>query len=103
MFFFAVSCHQFKKFCLKIAVLFWPTWLILLFVLAYLKIGSQITTVRTKDEDKDEIVYGIEPSLFSDGSKFFSINSKTGEVFLKSSVKGQVSLVFYLFVLVHCF
>lgn len=53
-------------------------------------LGSRIITVRTKDEEKDTIVYGIEPAVFLDGSNYFTINPNNGDVFLKESLKGQV-------------
>ena len=53
-------------------------------------IGTRVITVRTRDLERDSITYGIEPSLFFDGSKFFTINARTGDVFLKESLVGQV-------------
>lgn len=59
-------------------------------------IGTRVITVRTRDQERDSITYGIEPSLFFDGSKFFTINARTGDVFLRESLSGQVCL------LLHC-
>lgn len=44
------------------------------------------------------MVYGIEPSLYKDGSKYFTVNPKTGEVFLKESLRGKAHEQFYLLV-----
>lgn len=55
-------------------------------------IGGRIVTVRARDSERDPIKYSIEPSPFYDGSKFFTINQRTGDVFLKESLKGQVSI-----------
>ncbi|KAH7978691.1 hypothetical protein HPB49_006361 [Dermacentor silvarum] len=46
-------------------------------------------TVRTRDEDHDVIEYGIEPAVFLDGSSYFRINKRSGEVFLTRSLVGQ--------------
>ena len=43
-------------------------------------IGTRVATVRTRDQDGDSITYGIEPSLFLDGSQFFAINARSGDV-----------------------
>ncbi len=47
--------------------------------------------MRTRDEDRDSIVYSIEKAMFLDGSNYFTINPKNGDVFLKESLLGQVS------------
>lgn len=44
------------------------------------------------------MVYGIEPSLYKDGSKYFSVNPSTGEVFLQESLIGNANEQFYLLV-----
>lgn len=55
-------------------------------------------TVRTRDEDKDVIEYGIEPAVFLDGSSYFRINKRTGEVYLTRSLVGQAGSDYYLFI-----
>lgn len=55
-------------------------------------------TVRTRDEDQDVIEYGIEPAVFLDGSSYFRINKRTGEVFLTRSLAGQAGTDYYLFI-----
>ncbi|XP_077504411.1 tyrosine kinase receptor Cad96Ca [Amblyomma americanum] len=55
-------------------------------------------TVRTRDEDHDVIEYGIEPAVFLDGSSYFRINKRTGEVFLSRSLAGQAGSDYYLFI-----
>lgn len=62
------------------------------------KVGSRVMTVRTRDEDQDVIEYGIEPAVFLDGSNYFRINKRTGEVFLTGSLKGQAGSDYYLFI-----
>ncbi|RWS16017.1 tyrosine kinase receptor Cad96Ca-like protein [Dinothrombium tinctorium] len=61
-------------------------------------VGSRVMTVRTKDEDRDSIVYGIEAGLFLDGSNYFTINPKSGDVFLKESLHGKAGNDYYLFI-----
>lgn len=60
------------------------------FFLSYIITGNRIITVRTRDGERDRITYGIEPALFLDGSKYFTINPRTGEVLLRESLDGQV-------------
>lgn len=55
-------------------------------------------TVRTRDEDQDVIEYGIEPAVFLDGSSYFRINKRSGEVFLTRSLAGQAGSDYYLFI-----
>lgn len=55
-------------------------------------------TVRTRDEDHDVIEYGIEPAVFLDGSSYFRINKRSGEVFLTRSLVGQAGSDYYLFI-----
>lgn len=55
-------------------------------------------TVRTRDEDQDVIEYGIEPAVFLDGSSYFRINKRSGEVFLSRSLAGQAGSDYYLFI-----
>ena len=57
----------------------------------FLFTGRRVTTVRTRDDEGDPIEFGIEPALFLDGSGYFTINSKSGEVFLASPLNGMVS------------
>lgn len=47
--------------------------------------------MRARDAEGDDISYAIESSLYRDGSNLFTINGKTGEVFLKQSLAGKVS------------
>ncbi|KAL3177185.1 hypothetical protein MRX96_009880 [Rhipicephalus microplus] len=61
-------------------------------------VGSRVMTVRTRDEDHDVIEYGIEPAVFLDGSSYFRINKRTGEVFLTRSLVGQAGSDYYLFI-----
>lgn len=61
-------------------------------------VGSRITTVRTRDNEKDPIEYGIEPAVYVDGSRFFRINKDTGEVHLAESLVGQGGNDFYLYI-----
>lgn len=49
------------------------------------------TVVRTIDQENDIITYSIEPGKYRDGSKYFRIDEKSGQVFLKQSLIGQVS------------
>ncbi|KAH9361562.1 hypothetical protein HPB48_001439 [Haemaphysalis longicornis] len=60
--------------------------------------GSRVMTVRTRDEDQDVIEYGIEPAVFLDGSSYFRINKRSGEVFLTRSLAGQAGSDYYLFI-----
>ncbi len=46
--------------------------------------------MRTRDEDRDSIEYSIDKAMFLDGSNYFTINPKNGDVFLKESLLGQV-------------
>lgn len=62
------------------------------------KVGSRVMTVRTRDEDQDVIEYGIEPAVFLDGSSYFRINKRSGEVFLTRSLAGQAGSDYYLFI-----
>ena len=64
--------------------------LLLLFSLTTTITGSKVITVRTRDSDRDNVTYGLEAALYQDGSQFFSIDSKSGDVFLKESFEGQV-------------
>lgn len=61
-------------------------------------VGSRIITVRTNDDDNDPIEYSIEPALFLDGSNYFRIDKKSGDVFLQSSLAGQAGNDYYLFI-----
>lgn len=61
-------------------------------------IGSRIITVRTRDEDRDSIEYSIDKAMFLDGSNYFTINPKNGDVFLKESLLGQAGNDYYLFI-----
>ncbi|XP_067120694.1 tyrosine kinase receptor Cad96Ca [Centruroides vittatus] len=61
-------------------------------------VGSRIITVRTNDDDNDPIEYSIEPALFLDGSNYFRIDKKTGDVYLQASLAGQAGNDCYLFV-----
>ena len=53
-------------------------------------------TVRTRDDDRDNITYGLEKSPYLiegfnyDGSPYFSIHQRSGDVFLQKSFVGQV-------------
>lgn len=60
-------------------------------------LGNRVTTVHTIDQDNDIITYSIEAAKFRDGSKYFRIDEKTGDIFVKESLKGQVSLPLLLF------
>ncbi|KAG0415553.1 hypothetical protein HPB47_007278, partial [Ixodes persulcatus] len=62
------------------------------------KVGSRVMTVRTRDEDQDVIEYGLEPAVFLDGSSYFRINKRSGEVFLTRSLAGQAGSDYYLFI-----
>lgn len=55
-------------------------------------VGSRVITVRTRDAERDPITYAIEPAVYLDGSQFFTINARTGDVFLKESLLGKVSV-----------
>ncbi|XP_054156172.1 tyrosine kinase receptor Cad96Ca-like [Oppia nitens] len=61
-------------------------------------VGSRVITVRTRDEDRDSIDYSIDKAMFLDGSNYFTINPKNGDVFLKESLLGQAGNDFYLFI-----
>ncbi|XP_076368276.1 LOW QUALITY PROTEIN: tyrosine kinase receptor Cad96Ca-like [Tachypleus tridentatus] len=61
-------------------------------------VGSRITTVRVRDDEKDDIEYGIKPAVYLDGSSFFRINKRTGDVFLASPVTGEAGNDYYLFI-----
>ncbi|XP_023227342.1 tyrosine kinase receptor Cad96Ca-like [Centruroides sculpturatus] len=61
-------------------------------------VGSRIATVDTKDDDGDPIEYGIEPSVFLDGSSYFKIDKKSGVVILDNPLKGLAGSDFYLFI-----
>ncbi|XP_076318089.1 tyrosine kinase receptor Cad96Ca-like [Tachypleus tridentatus] len=61
-------------------------------------VGSRIITARARDAEKDDIRYGIKPALYLDGSNFFRINKKSGEVFLASPLTGQAGNDYYLFI-----
>lgn len=49
-----------------------------------------VTMVRTIDKEKDIITYGIDPAHWNDGSKYFRIDEKTGQIFVRESLAGQV-------------
>ncbi len=77
-----------------------PTVCLFLFLLSFFRqhtytllvciAGTRIITVRARDDDRDNITYGLEPSLYYDGSAYFSINPRSGDVFLKESLRGKV-------------
>lgn len=52
-----------------------------------------MTIVRTRDDEGDPIEFGIEPALFLDGSGYFKIDPKSGEVLLASPLIGMVSIL----------
>ena len=53
--------------------------------------------VRTIDKEKDIITYGIDPAHWNDGSKYFRIDEKTGQIFVRESLAGQVRNFFFFF------
>lgn len=59
-------------------------------------VGSRIITVRARDDERDNITYGLEPSLYYDGSAYFSINPRSGDVFLKESLQGKAGTDVYV-------
>lgn len=59
-------------------------------------IGARITTVRTIDAEGDMITFSLEPGPFLDGSKYLRIDERTGDVYLKESLTGQVGRLFSL-------
>lgn len=69
---------------------FFPSFSNALTLFPFASTGSRIITVRARDDDRDNITYGLEPSLYYDGSAFFSINPRSGDVFLKESLQGKV-------------
>lgn len=48
--------------------------------------------MQTIDQDNDIITYSIEPAKFRDGSKYFRIDERSGDIFVKESLQGQVSV-----------
>ncbi|XP_035207617.1 tyrosine kinase receptor Cad96Ca-like, partial [Stegodyphus dumicola] len=61
-------------------------------------VGRRVTTVRTHDIEGDPIEYGIESAVFLDGSSYFTIDKKTGEVFVGSPLIGLAGNDYYLFI-----
>ncbi|GIY16304.1 tyrosine kinase receptor Cad96Ca [Caerostris extrusa] len=60
--------------------------------------GAGVTTVRTRDDEGDPIEYGIEPAVFLDGSSYFTIDKKTGKVFVERPLTGMAGNDYYLFI-----
>jgi len=63
--------------------------------------GSKVITVRTRDDGRDNVTYGLEPALYQDGSHFFKIDPKSGDVFLKESLQGQVRESAIILIILH--
>ncbi|XP_027196302.2 tyrosine kinase receptor Cad96Ca-like [Dermatophagoides pteronyssinus] len=60
-----------------------------IFVSENTPVGQMVTMVRTIDKEKDIITYGIDPAHWNDGSKYFRIDEKTGQIFVRESLAGQ--------------
>lgn len=53
--------------------------------------GSVVARVRAEDAERDSLVFGLEEAtLLPDGSEYFSIDSKTGVVYVNKSLEDQV-------------
>ncbi|XP_074595078.1 tyrosine kinase receptor Cad96Ca-like [Brevipalpus obovatus] len=61
-------------------------------------IGKRISWVRVQDEENDPIEFNISSNRYRDGSKYFSINSTTGEVILRKSIKGLAGRDLYIMI-----
>ncbi|KAF8765115.1 Tyrosine kinase receptor Cad96Ca like protein [Argiope bruennichi] len=59
-------------------------------------VGRRVTTVRTRDDEGDPIEYGIEPAVFLDGSSYFTIEKKTGKVFVERPLTGLAKIEVYV-------
>ncbi|KAI1292182.1 Tyrosine kinase receptor Cad96Ca [Halotydeus destructor] len=67
-------------------------------------IGSRVMTLRTIDDEKDKMVYGIAkseaPAEYS-ATHMFTVNPRTGDVFLKENLRGKAGHQFYTYMTAH--
>lgn len=62
------------------------------------RVGVRIERVQAKDAEQDTLTYRLRPGPFLDGSSYFRIDSRTGEIFLNRSLEDQAGAQFYLYV-----